>query len=58
MPTYSMRGVPDAIFGELLGGTMTTVEYALVCILAILLVVFCSAVFLYDLVRKYIGVKK
>lgn len=37
---------------------MSTVEYAFVAITAISLAILCSAVFLYDLVRKYIGIKK
>lgn len=37
---------------------MSTVEYAFVAITAIVLVILCSVVFLYDLARKYIGVKK
>lgn len=37
---------------------MSIVEYAFVAMLAISLVILCSVVFLYDLVRKYIVVKK
>lgn len=50
--------VPMRYSVHFLGGTMSTVEYAFVAILAISFVILCSVVFLYDLVRKYIGLKK